>query len=431
MLRGRHMIYSRFVNEKALVRETEENTERLMQWSDNYLAEFNDLYVKSDVNGWRGRARSVVATSSNVSAAAAPPPRFAMVLQFALKRRVPYIKIVLAQLLESLVSRGIDDAEVLLYAIPERDYPPESSEAWRRTPTPTTTTAATARIGISPTPSPGIATLRRIEQWQLPITIVRAGERRNASMPWDAAYRLDMAETLELGAATGARFVLVLEDDVDLVDQFATKLAQVTLLAERHVALTAWGLVKLFYTEKFCGFAVDTLDVYALIAVAALLAAPITLLWRRALDLPNDTAPLALLTLVTGALLLYTPLAIGRQHLVTSYPLGLSRTRVSCCAPAHLYNARHIAMLVERLRDDVARGIDDNGEPLPHDIAVARYLREAHVEQLQFAPHLAQHIGLASSRVDREKIVIVSTSFNKTLDITPYLQLRLDHLQTC
>ena len=403
---GSRLLYSGFSQDLLIIQEQELENERLMNWSHSYLERFSK--ENSDfLSSKRRQGRK----------------RFSLVIQFAMIRPIPYMKIPLAKLLESLVARRDlwQQVEIVLLAIPatvRRDQ--------------ATTEDSTQQQQQQ---QQGVDTLAFIEQCNLPIRVVHATQRYDDELR-TARYLGDYVDTLSAGAATNASYVLVFEDDVDLVDDFVGKLETVTRFVEESTAKRKldWGLVKLFYTERFCGFSGSDWATIVMVACVLLLSLPVGYAEAQFVGLRDAAASrstrlawtLAASSL-TATLLLYMMFTLGKPRFLAAYPHGLSRTNVNCCSQAHLFNSKYVTLLIDGLRKHPITNATD----VLHDVLIAQWMSQHNIAKLQFTPHLAQHIGIASTLQNQWKRVLISASFQRNQSIAPFLIDRLDYTQTC
>ena len=204
---------------------------------------------------------------------------------------------------------------------------------------------------------------------------------------------------LETALLYKPKFILMAEDDALPREELLPVLDQ--LLRKQRGRLTSgealrrnpFFLIKLYYPERWLGYAYEFPRIIELIGIGALGWGVFALLfffyWKRAYceTLINAT--------LSGACLLLLALLIGRQNIMElrrfSSDLYFIREAPDCCTPAVLYRTDNVSDLLHYL----SQGNYDSSRPL--DIAMAEYSSALVQSSLYVEPNLFRHIGMYSS----------------------------------
>jgi hypothetical protein len=228
--------------------------------------------------------------------------------------------------------------------------------------------------------------------------------RRRAFYPyWDREIA-NYVRALD-ACAPVSRYTLVLEDDAVAARDMPALLAAAVahLEALHHNATVDWAWIKLFHTDHFDGWSLDSLPtLLACAAAPAALAGAVV--YAR---VSRNLALIVALQVLVAALILL--LGLGRQAWFRSAPPGLSVSNVSCCIPAQLYNNRIVPSIVSFLSDP------PYVDPVDRLLDEFRARHNATLLQYMLVPHLFQHIGRYASYVGKNQgswaKMVVSTSF--------------------
>lgn len=230
----------------------------------------------------------------------------------------------------------------------------------------------------------------------------------------DYIYCLEQA--VAIGTATteasAPRHVMLVEDDVVMDQRALDVLADVlrrqprdiddsgTSLSERE---DKWLFIKLYYPEKWLGYANELDRVVELVCVGAvggslglLVAGALSVEFRSSFSTRRLRFHAIALFLTIAAYTVLLCLGLGRPHARawrSFFGGGLHRVvpAPDCCTQAVLYPARVVDGLVRHLADQRCT-IDYS-----IDIAVAGYARMRKLETYLVDPNVVRHIGLVSS----------------------------------
>ena len=211
--------------------------------------------------------------------------------------------------------------------------------------------------------------------------------------------KLDYTGALELGLRSGARYVLVVQDDALATREILRKLRYVLKWKMpwkwlRSESAKSWTFLKLYYPEKWQGFGnpeIPELLVIGVLGALCFVALRTKARARKNLDVD-------VLFLWSGAGLLYFVLVaytVGRAHWIEMRKLlplfyGVGNAP-GCCIPAVLFPADQATELVKFLNRTNCR------QEYPIDFALDDFAKTKGLPGLLVSPNLFSHIGLHSS----------------------------------
>lgn len=195
---------------------------------------------------------------------------------------------------------------------------------------------------------------------------------------------------------------IVLEDDAVADTGFAHKLNFILRYCLKDTTGETWGLMKLFYPEKYQGWANNRSCISELLAMTVLLGGILATLSSTVLPGPIHWCQLKInddifkwRLFVSFSLVLYLILSLGRPHWEEIRKLSPFLGNVvparGCCTPAVLYPKTHLQSLIDYLDSFNCT------ERVPVDIAIDSWIAEKRLNKLLAVPNLFNHIGLKSS----------------------------------
>jgi len=203
----------------------------------------------------------------------------------------------------------------------------------------------------------------------------------------------DYAFCLQQALRFTSTYILIVEDDAVAQDDLFYILRH--LLNTRTLALGthSWSHLKLYYPERWQGFALDirtAAELTALFCVTCVLWSAVLRMWSR------EERHIFRLSIPAGILIVLVALSTGRQHLmevkrVSPYLYSLAADP-ACCSPAVLYNAEFAELLVPYLVNEVRCS---NTHPL--DMALNEFVSRLQLPGFRVEPNLFRHIGLIST----------------------------------
>lgn len=212
----------------------------------------------------------------------------------------------------------------------------------------------------------------------------------------------DYVSALKWCLRKNSTYNIVLQDDAFPDKSFAGKLDFILRLSLRDGEGKSWGLMKLFYPEKYQGWGDHPSYVGELMVIVLVLSLLLFLLTSLILPGPinwyNWTVNRAVFywrILISVSLVLFLVLSLGRAHWeelrkLSPYFLSIVEAR-GCCIPAVLYPHSHLQSLVAFL-DSI-----HCNNTLPVDLAIDEWVEKENLRKLLAVPNLFNHIGFISS----------------------------------
>lgn len=208
----------------------------------------------------------------------------------------------------------------------------------------------------------------------------------------------DYVHGLEWCLKNRAKFSLMIEDDVLPPSDFIQRLKFV-LRNRTPSEGKRWAFLKLYYPEKWEGWAFEWRIVLELIVTAlfgGLILTALAYLFQffLAQTLPHKFEVIIML-LFSSTFVLYLLFSLGRPHWLSLRTLNPHFSSVvsspGCCTPAVVYPQAHLADLIEYLRNS------ESSRKLPIDLALDKFANERGLEHLLVVPNMVKHIGFVSS----------------------------------
>jgi hypothetical protein len=269
-------------------------------------------------------------------------------------------------------------------------------------------------------------------------------DRYGSDFDWARGQQsMDYANSLRHCACTGAKYTVVLEDDVVPTRGYWHKLRR--RVAELDAKDPSWALMKLFETSEYSGWEID--DTFFIILFScvfgALLTIPVAIIHRfRALrskyslgagsahhvdmDTNTDMActgqnhntcsskrddfshtnvitwrltrqeqlEVLIFFIICSISTAVSVISIGKIHFFGS-PRGVVPTKLGCCSPAHVYKTSDALDLSEYLLENRIKDATD--------VVIFWWAERNRRLQYTLHPNLFQHIGSWSTREDGNK----------------------------
>ena len=213
--------------------------------------------------------------------------------------------------------------------------------------------------------------------------------------------RTDYIFASEWCLQSNANYVVILEDDALPFSNFVEHLRFILdYRVNKHSE--EWAVLKLFYPEKYQGWANDVNVIVELVVcsgVGGLLLTVILSCGRlrefRNLCQLKSFAPVGIRFILSTAFVTYLLLSVGRPHFIAVRKVSMHLTTVvpapGCCCPANLYQRSHLRELVQYLQ-----GIRCD-RSLPIDLAIDKFVEDRGYSKLLVVPNMVKHIGFISS----------------------------------
>lgn len=227
---------------------------------------------------------------------------------------------------------------------------------------------------------------------------------RNEKFPRDKYNRQkhDYQTALRWCEAKESLYSIIIEDDALVDSSFAQKLNFLLHFCLQDKEGDSWGLMKLFYPEKYQGWGNNPSCIGELIVMVILIGTSVTIVSSLLLPGPinwcNCTLNPMLLywrLFLSISLALFLLLSLGRPHweeLRKLSPFFLSVVPArGCCTPAVLYPRQHLGSLIDYLDTITCNST------VPFDLAIDEWVKREKLKKLLVVPNLFNHIGLKSS----------------------------------
>ena len=214
----------------------------------------------------------------------------------------------------------------------------------------------------------------------------------------------DYTNALDWCLSKHPKFSVVFQDDALPPPDFLGRLRFI-LKYRAPTDVTKWALLKLYYPEKWEGWANERRIITELIItsiVGGVLFTAVTYLIQLAISRSCtsisetfNAANVIARFLLSFCLTLYMLLSLGRPHWLAlrkvSVHLSSVVTSPGCCTPAVVYPLDHISDIVEHLRDA------KTSVSVPIDLELDAFAKKEGLENLLVVPNLVRHIGFVSS----------------------------------
>lgn len=231
-------------------------------------------------------------------------------------------------------------------------------------------------------------------------------ERQRTGQPDRQKYLLDYTHLLRVCAATGARYVTLLEDDALAMDGWFHRTRRALNALEQQNGPGGWFYLRLFYTENYLGFNSDYATWYAayivLYSVAAFAIFKLAMLhlqkFTRAAGFLSKAGPMLSVTAVLSFILVVVfVFRAGKVALLGNSQGVVYMPKNGCCSQALAWPAEKVEtlarwfemqqvgfvdVLAERLADEKPEGFGDVGG------------------RWAISPSVMQHVGGQSSKGD-------------------------------
>ena len=213
--------------------------------------------------------------------------------------------------------------------------------------------------------------------------------------------RTDYIFASEWCLQSNANYVIILEDDALPSSNFIEHLRFI-LDYRVNKRSEQWAVLKLFYPEKYQGWANDLNVVVELVVCSGLggLILTVILSCGRLREFKNlckwkSFTPVGFRFILSTAFATYLLLSVGRPHFIAVRKMSMHLTSVvqapGCCCPANLYPKSHLQELVQYLREIRC------DRSLPIDLAIDKFVEDRGYKKLLVVPNMVKHIGFISS----------------------------------
>jgi hypothetical protein len=208
----------------------------------------------------------------------------------------------------------------------------------------------------------------------------------------------DYTYTLRKCHDTGARWIVMLEDDVIAMEGWYSRALQAADQADdaTHVGLTpGWLYLRLFYTEEFLGWNAEEWPHYLAWSGLFVLGALVILVTARRQTqymqkrVSNQTIAIACGLCVPACIVLY--FLAGRCSVQPVSPGVFKLPKFGCCSQGLLFNRDMVPRTIGYLQARKEGQIDSMIEDLADEESFVRWA---------VSPSLLQHVGRKSSRGD-------------------------------
>lgn len=207
----------------------------------------------------------------------------------------------------------------------------------------------------------------------------------------------DYVKALEWCHAKNATFSVMLEDDALPLHDFMERLQ---LILDHRMDKTSkdWMLLKLYYPEKWQGWANER-EVISELILVSIIGGLLLVILAYAIDRLASLTPAGYCEtlfrfLLSAGLVSYVLFGIGRPHWIAlrRFSTHLSSVVVApgCCTPAVLYPRMHLYDVIRGLRSRTTNGYNV-------DIALDNIAAEEGLTNYLAIPNLVSHIGFVSS----------------------------------
>ena len=195
------------------------------------------------------------------------------------------------------------------------------------------------------------------------------------------------------------QFTIVLEDDALPPHDFMERLRFV-LDHRMPKKSEVWAFVKLFYPEKYQGWAVDLNIVAELVGSSffgGLLLTGFSLCVTSAFSSPKQFCSFSIVFRLAMSITFVVCMLVsfGRPHILELRKANMHLSSVvqapGCCTPAVVYANTHLQELVDYLKSIQCSPAN------PVDIAVDTFVKERGLQEWLVVPNMVTHIGLVSS----------------------------------
>lgn len=196
----------------------------------------------------------------------------------------------------------------------------------------------------------------------------------------------------------GAKFTVILEDDVLLPENFIDRLRFV-LQYRMPSDEKSWAFLKLYYPEKWQGWSNESGIILELLLTTVLGGLLLSLLIYIFLILflqeKLRKSELACLFFLSSILVMYVLISLGRPHLLSlrnfSPHLSAVVPAPGCCTPAVLYPKAHLSSLIQFLQSA------HSSRQFPVDYLLDKFARNKSLDRLLVVPNMVKHIGYVST----------------------------------
>ena len=212
-----------------------------------------------------------------------------------------------------------------------------------------------------------------------------------------AKEKEDYVHALEWCQKKRSKFSVILQDDALPPEDFMDRLNFV--LRFRMTDGKKWAFLKLYYPEKWEGWANENRILFelitAMISGGIILSAVICvfqMIIMRALPKKID---LVTLFTLSSVFTLYILLTLGRQHWLSLRKFNPQLSSVvpapGCCIPGMVYPQTHLPDLIDYLRKAKC------SSSFPVDLALDKFAKNKNLDGLLVVPNMVKHIGFLSS----------------------------------
>ena len=193
------------------------------------------------------------------------------------------------------------------------------------------------------------------------------------------------------------RFTVILEDDALPPHDFLQRLK--FILDHRMSRKKKWLFLKLFYPEKWQGWAKEWNIVTELIVSSSLIGLMLTLAtyFLQIMILRANISRLSIMFrfVFSCLLILYILVSLGRPHWIALRKIDIHLSSVveapGCCTPGVLYSQLYLSNLIKYLNDTKC------SQSFPVDLALEQFAERNYLDRLLVIPNLVKHIGFVST----------------------------------
>ena len=230
------------------------------------------------------------------------------------------------------------------------------------------------------------------------------------------SQRMGYTSAMQWCLLKNASYNLILEDDVFASNRFVSNLLFILNHCIRDKRGEEWGLLKLYYPEKYQGWGNSVSNIVEFVMFSLLFSflftclsafvffGPIVIDAKTYRIISVKRHVLYFRFIFTTVCVIFVLLSLGRAHweeLRKISPLMISVVEAKgCCIPAVLYPRTHFEELIQFLNSRRSTKL------LPHDLAIDQFIEERGLRKLLAVPNLVNHLGMISSlRVKGQKRV--------------------------
>ena len=204
----------------------------------------------------------------------------------------------------------------------------------------------------------------------------------------------DYAYVLDKCAATGARWIAMVEDDTLAVSGWYQRaIAPAQQIEAGPASGKRWLYLRLFYTEEFLGRNSEDWLYYLSNCLGLILLSALALVTIRSFGyqkvISNNVLSIVCLVCVPACILLY--FLAGKLSVHPMSPGVYEMPKFGCCGQGFVFSQRTAPLVAQHLREKKVGFVDMLLEQWANEMDLARWV---------VVPSLLQHIGSTSSKGD-------------------------------